>query len=636
MLLKTRKSAVAKLEEFSTSRLNFILVGFFLLFIFVDLRLFKIQVLEHALYATQAQNQYGELQVIPARRGNIVSSDGYILAGTRNNYLLYAEPKKLTDVYKTAHELSLIVADLKIKKFMATPEATSTADLAKYQAELTFTLYTKYLENLKLNLLWVPLEKDLVESEKQVIEHAGIVGLGFEEAPVRYYPEGTLAAHVLGFVGSDEKGEKTGYYGIEGALNDDLKGKSGRMMEETDARGLPILVGSYKKIEPVEGRNVKLTINRAVEYLVEKQLALGVAKYDASSGSVIVMDPTTGDILALANYPTYEPQNFGVAQKPQPDHANRMNIERVDFAISHTYEPGSVIKPLTISSALDLHLVTPTTTFEDNAPAKYSDYYINNWDGKHHGTQTIIELLQKSNNIGAAWVGTKVGAENLSTYFSLFGLGKRTGVDLEGEDTGVINDYTKWTDIDLATASFGQGISATPLQVLTAFNVFPNGGRLLKPKIIESIGDDSRELEIPTKVVAQVISKQTASTMVSLLEQAVEGGEAKYFVLKDYRIAGKTGTAQIPENGKYAPDKTNATFVGFMAGSKKFTMIVKLQEPKTSIYAAETAVPLWMAIAGDLVKYYGIPADKFATPLPPVTSAPAVTQARTGLVVDPD
>ena len=291
----------------------------------------------------------------------------------------------------------------------------------------------------------------------------------------------------------------------------------------------------------------------------------------------------------------------------------RKNVERRNLAISVTYEPGSVMKPFTISSAVDLGLVTPDTTFDDSGPVKYSDYYIDNWDGKHYGIQTIVQLLQKSNNIGAAWVGHKVGRDNLYNYLSNFGIGVRTGVDLEGEDSGVLRNIKEWTDIDLANISFGQGVSATALQVLNSMNSIANGGYLLQPKIISKISDEKGAVDIPVKVIRRVISKETSDTMVSLLEKAAEGGEAKYFVLKDYKIAGKTGTAQIPEGGRYSPTKTNATFVGFLSGEKNLSVIVRLEEPKTSIYAAETAVPLWMKIVSDLVKFYGIAPDKIAS-----------------------
>jgi cell division protein FtsI/penicillin-binding protein 2 len=380
-------------------------------------------------------------------------------------------------------------------------------------------------------------------------------------------------------------------------------------LEETDALGNPILMGEYKMVPPIQGRDVVLTINRSIQYMVEKKLKEGVEKYRAYSGTAIVMNPYTGEIIALANYPTYDPGNFNEEEK-YDENLGRKNIERKNLAISYTYEPGSIMKPLTISAAIDLGLVGPDTTFVDSGPVVYSTHTIDNWDGKHYGVQTITELLQKSNNIGAAWVGMQVGPDNLYKYLSDFGIGTKSGIDLEGEDTGILRPKDSWTDIDTANISFGQGVSATPLQMLTAFNAIANGGFLMQPKIISKLVDENGETEIPPKNIRRVISKETSDIMVDLLEKAAEGGEGKYFVLKEYRISGKTGTAEIPEGGSYSESGTNATFVGFLTGSKAFSLIVKLQEPQESPWAAETAVPIWMDIASELVKFYGIPPDR--------------------------
>ncbi|MFQ5454329.1 MAG: peptidoglycan D,D-transpeptidase FtsI family protein, partial [Candidatus Zixiibacteriota bacterium] len=425
----------------------------------------------------------------------------------------------------------------------------------------------------------------------------------------------------------NEYGDPQGYFGIEGYFDGDLKGKPGRIIEEQDALGAPILAGGYKKVDSTDGSSIVLTINRAVQYLVESRLSESVEKYGAKSGSVIVMDPFSGDVIAMANYPTYDPANFndfggGASEvdalgktNDESDSTNNLlkKVERTNLAISQTYEPGSVIKGLTVSSAVDLGIVSPDTTFVDAGPVQYSDYVIDNWDSVHHGVQTIVQLLQKSNNIGAAWVGHKVGAKNLSKYFKSFGLGEKTNIDLEGEDTGIIRDYSTWTDIDIATVAFGQGISATPLQVLNGFNAIANGGRVMRPRIVKTIVDGDKVIEMPVTFEREVISKKTSDTMIDMLTKAVSGGESRYFNIKNYNIAGKTGTAQIPEKGTYNPNKTNATFVGFLSTSKRFSIIVKLEEPQSSIYAAETAAPLFMRITEDLVKYYGIPPDKDPT-----------------------
>ncbi|OGC56336.1 hypothetical protein A3H26_01960 [candidate division WWE3 bacterium RIFCSPLOWO2_12_FULL_36_10] len=562
----------------------------FVLFLFA-LRLLSIQVFQNDKYKTLAKQQHTDLQDIPAKRGDILSSDGFPLATTRMAYLMYAEPKKLLNTDETIEKLIQILKS-----------SDSTIDTDKLEDDLH--------KLLTLDLYWVLVRHNVSLQVKEKIESAGLKGIGFEEEPVRYYPEGSLASHVLGFVGGGEDSGLKGYFGIEGFFDGDLRGKSGRVIEEKGALGNPILVGGYKKVDTINGRDFVLTLNRAVQYIVEKRLKEGVIKYGAVSGSVIVMNPETGEIIAMANYPTYDPKDF-TKEVNIEDKETFAKIERKNLAIADTYEPGSVIKSLTISSAVDLNIVNPQTTFSDDGPVSYSGHVINNWDGKHYGIQTIIQLLQKSNNIGAAWVGHLVGSERIHKYFSNFGLGFSTGIELEGEDAGILRDSAEWTDIDLANAAFGQGLLTTSIQILNAFNAVVNGGNLMKPKIVSKIIDNGKEIIVKPKVVRRIISEKTSETMIFLLTKAVEGGESKYFNIKNYQIAGKTGTAQIFVDGKYDSQKTNATFIGYVPVSKKFSMIVRLDQPTSSVFAAETAVPLWMDIAKDLLVFYSVTPDKF-------------------------
>lgn len=582
MLRKTRSKNL---------RIVFLLyMHLFVLFLFA-LRLLSIQVFQNDKYKTLAKQQHTDLQDIPAKRGDILSSDGFPLATTRMAYLMYAEPKKLLNTDETIEKLIQILKS-----------SDSTIDTDKLEDDLH--------KLLTLDLYWVLVRHNVSLQVKEKIESAGLKGIGFEEEPVRYYPEGSLASHVLGFVGGGEDSGLKGYFGIEGFFDGDLRGKSGRVIEEKGALGNPILVGGYKKVDTINGRDFVLTLNRAVQYIVEKRLKEGVIKYGAVSGSVIVMNPETGEIIAMANYPTYDPKDF-TKEVNIEDKETFAKIERKNLAIADTYEPGSVIKSLTISSAVDLNIVNPQTTFSDDGPVSYSGHVINNWDGKHYGIQTIIQLLQKSNNIGAAWVGHLVGSERIHKYFSNFGLGFSTGIELEGEDAGILRDSAEWTDIDLANAAFGQGLLTTSIQILNAFNAVVNGGNLMKPKIVSKIIDNGKEIIVKPKVVRRIISEKTSETMIFLLTKAVEGGESKYFNIKNYQIAGKTGTAQIFVDGKYDSQKTNATFIGYVPVSKKFSMIVRLDQPTSSVFAAETAVPLWMDIAKDLLVFYSVTPDKF-------------------------
>lgn len=550
-------------------------------------RLFSIQVLSHNSYSARASGQYANYTTLPAKRGEILASDGYPLASNQISYLLYAEPKKVKDKKELVDKISSLLP----------------ADLSKKES-------SRLEELLDLNLFWVALEHNLTPVQKKQLEEAKFEGIGFEEEPVRFYPEGSLAANVLGYIAEKDPGTRGGYFGIEGAFDGDLSGRPGKVVEEKNALGFSILTGGFNKIAPVNGKSIQLTVDRAVQYIIEKKLKEGVEKYDAADGVIIVSNPMDGTVVGMAVYPTYDPQNLDFKEPVVSQKSGRKAREYKNLAVSDLYEPGSVIKPLTVSSAIDLGKATPETTYFDSGSAVYSGYTIHNWDGKALGPMNLITLLQKSNNIGAAWVGHLVGAKDLSSYFRKYGLSSLTGVPLQGEEASPIRDAKDMTDIDLATASFGQGIMATPLQVLFAFNTIANGGILYRPRIVSKIIGDNNEIQVDAKEVGRVIKKETSENMIDMLTKAVDGGESKYFNIKNYKVAGKTGTAQIAVRGGYDPKKTNATFVGFLPESKKFSMIVKLREPQSSIYAAETAVPLWMEVAGELAKYYSIAPDK--------------------------
>ena len=352
-----------------------------------------------------------------------------------------------------------------------------------------------------------------------------------------------------------------------------------------------------------DGSDIYLTIDRNVQFIAETALKEGVEKYSARSGSVIVINPKTGEVIAMANYPTYSPAVYTDSQENEEVYRNN--------AISTIYEPGSVMKALTMSSAIDLGIVTPETVYLDDEPKYFSGHKVDNWDEKHHGEETMVEILQHSNNLGAAWVGGRVGSEQLLNYLHKFGFGARLGIDIEGEEGGLIYTSYPLKDIELANASFGQGISATPLQIMSVFSAIANNGYLMKPYVVSKITSSDGDTEVEPEIFSRPISEKTAETMVDMLTQAAAGGEAKYFVLKNFNTAGKTGTAQVPSEGGYDEDKTNATFAGFLSSYKNFVMLVRLEEPSSpSGFAAETSVPLWMGIASKLTNYYSFVPDK--------------------------
>jgi len=560
------------------NRINCLVISFFLIGLFVLVKLFYIQVLSHEKYEVLAQEQHWLVEELPAERGSILSCDGETLAANQDHYLLYAESKNIDNKIETAEILAKLL---------------SSNDFGSYEE-----LFAKYLIHLEKDLWWVGLERGIDPQTKKEVEGLELSGIGFDLAPKRYYPEGSLASHVLGFVAFDSDGNKRGYFGIEGNFDGDLYGKPGKLIQEKDADGNPILVGGYNLVDSIAGRDIVLTIDRSVQYIVERELKLAVERYGAASGTVIVMDPITSEIIAMANYPNFDPSNL-------TDESEVKNL-----AIADTYEPGSVLKAFTISAGIDTGKITTLSTFIDSGPVTYSGYTIDNWDGEHHGVQNIAQLLQKSNNIGAAWVGHQIGADDLHNYFGKFGFGEKTDVSLEGEDTGTLRDSSTWSGIDLANISFGQGISATPLQILNGFNAIANGGILNRPRVVSNLITENGSIEMTTKKIRRVISEKTSEIMIDLLVSAVDQGESRFCNIEGYKIAGKTGTAEIFTGEKYDTNETNATFAGFLPETKKFSMIVRLERPSTSSYASETAVPLWMDLAHDLVTYYAIPPDR--------------------------
>jgi cell division protein FtsI/penicillin-binding protein 2 len=562
--------------------LRFVLIMLFLVFFG---RLFYIQVYSHDYYRKKAINQQTSKKVIESQRGQVLSRDGFILATNNTSYILIIDPSVQKNLKESLFNISNII-DFKDEK-----------DKEKFLNKE---------KDIDTKLKYFILRRNLTQDERDKILELKISGVYFEKEIKRFYPEGDLASSVLGFVASSNEESQKGYYGIEGRNDQLLKGRAGRLIYEKGASGQVILFGNYDMHNSINGDSIVLTIDRSVQYIIEKKLKEGVLKHGAKSGQIIVMNPMNGDVIGMANYPSFDPYD---PYKEFLDEEKKIKSEIRNKGISDNLEPGSVIKPHTIATALDLGLINQSFEFYDAGPMELYGDTIDNWDKKHIGQANLETLLQKSNNIGASIVGLKVGADNFQNYFNKFGFGRSTDIDLEGEERGYLKSGY-WSPIDIASASFGQGFTATPLQVLASYTVFLNDGNLVKPKIIKQIvKSDGSTVEYPNMIEKNVIKKETASFMNKILTTSFANNESKYFNLKKYSIAGKTGTAQIAKDGKYQADKTNALFVGYLTNSKKFSMIVRLEEPTSSTFAAETAVPLWMETASELVNYYNIPTD---------------------------
>jgi cell division protein FtsI/penicillin-binding protein 2 len=597
----------------SGTRISLLLILFILLFLAVIGRLFYWQIVEHDRLAVLAENQHFSAMEIPAKRGEIKASDGSALVTNKTAYLIYAalpeieeEPKviagKLAPIFLDYEKSQKVV----IEKFGEDEESSSSAsieekeeDREKEEKDRKKEIEEEIVGRLNQpGVVWVLLKKKLPKEYFEKIAALNIKGVGWEIEQDRFYPEASMAAHLTGFVGSDSRGLDKGYFGLEGFYDGYLKGRAGRLNQEIDALGRPILVGVRKAVPPEDGQSLHTTIDRSIQYLVEKYLKEGMRKYRAKAGSVLVMEPKTGAILASASYPGYDQNHWS-----QYDKDRYRNPVAAD-----TYEPGSTFKTVVMAAGLDAGVIKPETVCECSGPREVSGYKITTWNNKYYPNSTMKEVLQHSDNVGMVMVGDSLGKEKFLSYIRNFGFGKPTGVDLEEETSGILREDEEWRPIDLATSSFGQGLAVTPIQLVRAVGAIANGGKLMQPFIVKKIVSGDREVEIKPKETGQVIKPETAAAMTEMMVAAVEGGEARRMIPKGYRVAGKTGTAQIPVEGHYDPKKTIASFIGFgPVEDPRFVMLVKLDEPQSSQWGSETAAPLFFDIAKELFTYFGIP-----------------------------
>ncbi len=545
------------------------------------------------------RSAYSQENEIPAPHGEIFASDGFPLVTNQEAFLVYAKPKEIKNLDDVAKNLAPLLISEKYPIFQATGSAIlSDADKKTQDEEIKKEqdfLKKKLGDN---NLFWVQLARKIPKETKEKIESLKISGIGFERDDKRFYPEASMAAQLLGFVGSDKFGKDVGYFGLEGYYDKQIRGKPGRIGSEKDPFGFPILVGKYRQVQPQKGASLVTTIDRVIQFQVEQKLQDAVQKYGAKEGSVIVEDPKTGHILAMATYPNYNPAFF--SQFDSKLYRNPV--------VADTYEPGSTFKLVTMSSALDLSLVQPSTRCDVcSGPREIGGFEISTWNKQYYPNSSMAEVIQHSDNVGMTFVADKLGLDKFYSYISKFGFGQKTKIDLQEETPAPLRTKEDWHIIDLSTASFGQGIAITPIQMIQATATIASGGKLISPKVVAKIVDKGQEEIVKPDTERQVISSKTASLMTEMMVNAVDKGEARAFKPPGFRIAGKTGTAQIPLAGHYDPNKTIASFVGFApADNPKFVMLVRFTEPSSSIFGSETAAPTFFAIAKELFKYWGI------------------------------
>lgn len=421
---------------------------------------------------------------------------------------------------------------------------------------------------------------------------------GIDVTPIahRTYPGGALGAQVLGFVAYNNNGQQVGYFGVEGFYNDLLAGRAVRGVERVvpfDAQPDPT---------PDQGTDLYLTIDRDIQFLVEVTMADAITRYGAESGSIIVMQPRTGEILGMTSWPTFDPNNY--VEFPPTNPANP--------AVSGQYEPGSTFKVLTMAAALDSGTVTPQTPFMDTGVVEVGGAIIRNWNGGGWGPVDMQRCMQYSLNVCLASIATWMGPQNFYNYMDAFGLGQLTSVDLAAESAGRLKlpGDPDWFDSDLATNSFGQGVAVSPLQLITAVAAVANGGTMMQPHILSAVQDGATVHTTQAQVLGRPIRPETAATLSQMLSTSMEAGEGSQALVEGYRIAGKTGTAQIPTPGGYDPTATIGSFIGWgPVDDPQFIVLIKLDKPSSSIWGSETAAPVFKQLVERLVVLMEIPPD---------------------------
>jgi cell division protein FtsI/penicillin-binding protein 2 len=526
-------------------------------------RLFVIQVIQ-----PNGGGDYLATRRLDPERGKIYDRNGQPLVMNEMLYRLFLEPQLIADPSLTTSRISQI---------LSIGEATISAKIDKTKE-------------------WVAVTTGVTADQRQQLINTKLPGLGFDEMWNRYYPDASIAAHIVGFVGKTDAGDDIGRSGVEGFYQKDLAGLPGLIRSDVDLLGKPIFLGTQERIDPENGRDLYLTIDKGVQAITKARLKKGLEQYEAQQGCAIIANPNTMEILALSCLPDYDPQTYFSFS----DSAFR------DGAISDAYEPGSTFKPLVMAAAIDAGLITPDTTYDETGPVQIGEYAIHTWNNQYGGHQTMTNVLERSSNVGMVFVGQKLGNDRLYQSILNFGFGTPTGIDLEGEATGDIKPRSAWYPIDYATATFGQGLAVTPIQMLRAFSAVVNGGKLMRPYVVKELRGGKVQTIEPL-VQGTVITPKTSDAMKKMLLATILNGETKNLRPKGYQIGGKTGTAQIPIQGHYDATNTIASFIGFSPiAHPRFIGLVIIKSPKASEWGAETAAPIFFDIAKDLIVYYNI------------------------------
>lgn len=530
------------------------------------------QILRHDEMVRLADREHREVVTIAPSRGDIFDRRGYLLATNIASYLLYAAPKEMGEAqFKN-------VAD-------------KVAPLLNLSSK---SVYDEFRANK--DKYYVLLRRRVTPKVLEQVRALDLPGVHVQEEAMRTYPADALAQPLLGFANYDAQGAN----GVEGYYNSQIRGTTGSLVFERDTRGHQIAIG-YRELKPAQdGADLVLTVDAAIQHEAEDELRAAIAANGATGGTILIMQPKTGAILASASTPGYDANRFDEIVD---------SSAFVNPAVSHSYEPGSIFKIITMAGGVDAGLVGPKTTHQCGGQVVIDGRVIRTSNNAAHGTETMTEVLAHSCNVGAVYVSSALGPDRFYKYVKNFGFGQLTGVDLQGEVTGFLRlpGAGDWRRIDQATNSFGQSISVTPLQMTAAVAAIANGGVYMKPYVVDRVQGPAGSKVTQPVAGLRVVSQQAARTTTQMLVDAAEMAASPALV-KGYRIAGKTGTAQVVINGQYDPRLTITSFVGYApADDPQFVILIKIDKPEKSPWAQDVAAPVFQTMAQWLLRYLRIP-----------------------------
>jgi cell division protein FtsI (penicillin-binding protein 3) len=558
------------------SRIVVAAAGLFLWSTAIEARLVYLQVYRHADLVARAERQQLRTVAASGKRGEIRDRRGHVLAYSVDADSIYAVPTEIADADQASASLCTALADC------------SSADRQSLA------------ERIRRGRAFVYVRRQVTPDQARRVADLQLEGVGFMKENRRFYPNKDLAAHLLGYVGLDNNG----LAGLEATYDNLIKGHPGTVLIQTDAKR-----HAFSRVErpSTRGADLELTIDEYLQHIAERELQAGIEYAGAEGGSAIVMDPYTAEILALASYPTFNPNAY----------RNFDDAQRRNRAIQDLYEPGSTFKIVTASAALEQKILKPMDLVDtDPGVIRFGSRVVD--EDKHHnyGVLTFTDVIVKSSNVGAIKVGLRVGAERMGLYARRFGFGRASSPDFPAESPGILWDPVKQTESALASMSMGYQVGVTPLQMAAAVSSVANGGDLVQPRVVRAVTRDGVRKPVPRKLLAHAIDRDTAADVAAIMEAVVERGTGRAAQIDGYTIAGKTGTAQKVENGRYSNTDYNVSFVGFVPSRKPvFTIVVVIDSPhKVPPYGATVAAPIFKRIASAALRQYGVPPTMNAAP----------------------